>query len=119
MHKELESLENSPVTWAGTLMGYFEVPAGTDFSPLLQGLPDDKCQCPHWGYVFKGALHIGYTDGAEEVVKAGDVYYMPPGHTVWTTDEDTAILILGPEKEEMEVLQHMEKRQKELSQQGA
>ena len=25
-----------------------------DLSPLLQGLPDDRCQCEHWGYVVKG-----------------------------------------------------------------
>jgi len=113
-----EVLENVPVTWAGMLITYLEIPAGLDFSPLLQGLPDDKCQCPHWGYVFKGALHIGYTDGTEEVLKAGQIYYMPPGHTVWTTGEDTALLILGPEKEEKEVMEHIEKRQKELSTSG-
>ena len=111
-----EVLENVPVTWAGMLIGHVEIPANTDFSPLLEGLPDDKCQCPHWGYVFKGALHVGYTDGTEEVLKAGQVYYMPPGHTVWTTDEGTALLILSPEEEEKEVSQHIEKRQKELSQ---
>jgi hypothetical protein len=112
MHVELE---NVPVAWAGMLIGHLEIPAGTDFSPMLEGLPDDKCQCPHWGYVFKGALHIGYADGSEEVLKAGQVYYMPPGHTVWTSDEDTAILILGPEEEERVVIEHIEKRQKELS----
>jgi hypothetical protein len=21
-----------------------------DATPLLKGLPDDQCQCPHWGY---------------------------------------------------------------------
>lgn len=34
------------------------VPAGTDFGPLLKGLPDDLCPCPHWGYVMKGRLQI-------------------------------------------------------------
>ena len=27
-----------------------------DASPLLRGLPDDRCPCPHWGYVFTGRL---------------------------------------------------------------
>ena len=22
-----------------------------DATPLLKGLPDDACSCPHWGYV--------------------------------------------------------------------
>ena len=25
-----------------------------DATPLLKGLPDDRCQCPHWGYVVSG-----------------------------------------------------------------
>jgi len=74
----------------------------------------NMCPCPHWGYVFKGALHIRYADGSEEVLEEGQVYYMPPGHTVWTTDQGADMLILGPEKEEMEVVEHIQKRQKEL-----
>src|SRR5436305_9781490 len=31
-----------------------------DHRPLLKGLPDDQCQCPHWGYVFKGELVFHY-----------------------------------------------------------
>ena len=27
-----------------------------DHTPLLRGLPDDRCQCPHWGYVINGRL---------------------------------------------------------------
>jgi len=76
------------------------------------------CHCPHWGYVFKGALHIRYTDGREEALEEGHVYYIPPGHTAWTTDKDTAMLILGPEKEEMEVMAHIQKRQEELEQES-
>jgi hypothetical protein len=113
-----ELLENLPIVWADMLINYIEIPAGSDYSSLLEGLPDDKCPCPHWGYVFKGALHVGYTDGTEEVLEAGQVYYLAPGHTAWTTDKDTTMLILGPEKEETEVLQHIEKRQRELSQQS-
>jgi mannose-6-phosphate isomerase-like protein (cupin superfamily) len=51
-----------------------------DITPFLKGLPNDRDQCPHWGIVTKGQLTIKY-DGKEEVVKAGDAYYAPPGHT--------------------------------------
>lgn len=51
-----------------------------DLAPLLKGLPDDRCQCPHWGYVFKGTLTWRFADH-EEVYEAGDAYYAPPGHT--------------------------------------
>jgi hypothetical protein len=27
-----------------------------DATPFMKGLPDDRCQCPHWGYVIKGKM---------------------------------------------------------------
>ena len=27
-----------------------------DPAPMFKGLPDDRCQCPHWGYVLKGKI---------------------------------------------------------------
>ena len=50
-----------------------------DATPLLKGLPDDKCSCPHWGYVLKGRLTYRFAD-REEVFEAGDAFYAPPGH---------------------------------------
>ena len=29
-----------------------------DATPLLKGLPDDRCQCPHWGYVLSGQADV-------------------------------------------------------------
>jgi quercetin dioxygenase-like cupin family protein len=46
---------------------------------LLAGLPGDSCQCPHWGYVFKGKLTWRFADH-EEVFEAGDAFYVPAGH---------------------------------------
>src|SRR4051794_36436395 len=48
-----------------------------DASPLLRGLPDDRCQCPHWGYVIKGRLTFRYADH-DEVVEAGEAFYVTP-----------------------------------------
>jgi len=50
-----------------------------DTTPLHEGLPDNRCQCPHWGYVLKGQVRILYSDH-EETLRAGDAYYLPPGH---------------------------------------
>jgi hypothetical protein len=50
-----------------------------DATPLLKGLPDDSCPCPHWGYVLKGKLTYRFADH-EEVFEAGDAFYLPPGH---------------------------------------
>ena len=50
-----------------------------DATPLLKGLPDDQCQCPHWGYVLKGRLVYRVGDH-EEAFAAGDAFYLAPGH---------------------------------------
>ena len=56
-------------------VSYHEFKQGTDFTPVLEGLPDDMCPCPHYGYIFEGAFRFIYSDGTEEVYKTGDVYY--------------------------------------------
>lgn len=52
-----------------------------DTRPLLKGLPDDRCQCPHWGYVIEGSFRVIYSDHEEEI-RAGEVYYLPAGHAI-------------------------------------
>ena len=59
--------------------GQFAETVDEFFVPLFRGLPDDHCQCPHWGYVIKGRLHYRFKD-REEIYEAGDAYYVPPGH---------------------------------------
>jgi hypothetical protein len=54
--------------------------ADADFAPLMKGLPDDRCQSPHWGYVVKGKLTYRSANG-DETFETGDAYYVPPGHT--------------------------------------
>ena len=57
------------------------IPAGTDITPLLKGLPNNRCPCSHRGYVLTGEMRATFADG-EETVPAGDLFYLPPGHTV-------------------------------------
>jgi hypothetical protein len=83
--------------WEGMRVVIVTVPAGTDFGPLLSGLPDDLCPCPHWGYVVKGRLRIRYAKG-EELLGTGDVFYLPPGHT-GVAEEDTEFLEISPPAE--------------------
>jgi hypothetical protein len=54
--------------------------ADADMAELFKGLPDDRCQCEHWGYVIKGRVGFKTADG-EETYETGDAYYAPPGHT--------------------------------------
>ena len=95
--------------WGGMASGIHRYAKGTDFTPLLKGLKDDLCQCPHWGYVLKGALHLRYADGREEVAEAGEIWYAPPGHTGWV-EEDTEVVDFSPEAQFVETLTHVKKQ---------
>lgn len=83
-----------------------QVPKGTDFGPLLAGLPGDMCQCPHWGYVIEGRIHIRFADGKQETVKAGEVFFWPAGHTGWV-DEDTSFLEVSPAEATQTLIAHL------------
>ena len=99
--------------FGGMTIAFNEFPKGTDFGPLLEGLENDSCHCPHWGYVVEGALRMKYDDGKEEVLSTGDVFYMPPGHT-GVVEEDIKFLDFSPEKEMGELLDHIGKKMAEM-----
>ena len=65
----------------GYSVGFESYTEDADLAPLFRGLPDDRCQSPHWGYVMKGKVAFTFADGNEEVYAAGDAYFAPPGHT--------------------------------------
>ncbi len=67
------------VDWGGMTIETGKTTAQIDPGPLFQGLPGDRCQCPHWGYVIKGTLRYRFADH-DELYKAGEVYYAAPGH---------------------------------------
>jgi len=54
--------------------------ADVDLAPLFRGLPDDRCQFPRWGYVVAGEITFRLRDH-DERYRAGEAYYVPPGHT--------------------------------------
>src|SRR2546421_12509825 len=57
-----------------------------DATPLLKGLPDDRCQCPH------------YAD-REEVFEAGDAFYTPPGHAPVKHEPGSEVVMFSPAEE--------------------
>ena len=69
-----------------------------DATPLMKGLPDDRCQCPHWGYVVNGKMTFRYADG-EEVFEAGDAFYAPPGHVPVKHGPGTETVFFSPSEE--------------------
>jgi hypothetical protein len=92
--------------WSELNVARIRFPKGADATPLLVGLPGNLCQCPHWGMVVKGSIHVRYADGSAEVVRAGEVYYWPPGHTVWV-DEDYEAVEFSPTRPMGEVIDHL------------
>jgi hypothetical protein len=65
----------------GYTVGFESFSADADLAPVFVGLPDDRCQAAHWGFVFEGQLTFHYQDGTSDVIGAGEAYYAPPGHT--------------------------------------
>ena len=64
----------------GYTVGFEKYTADADLAPYFRGLPDDRCQSPHWGYVIAGKVTYKTATG-EETYERGDGYYVPPGHT--------------------------------------
>jgi hypothetical protein len=80
-HATMEGYEGHFEHFAGGWTVAFETyTEDADPAPMFKGLPDDRCQCEHMGYVIKGKVAFRTKDG-EEVFEAGDAYYAGPGHT--------------------------------------
>lgn len=89
---------------------YFSLAAGTDLTPLLAGLRDGLCHSPHWGYLIQGELTVIYRDKSEEVVRGGDLFFWPAGHTVKVGALDAEIILFSPEHEHGEVFEHIARK---------
>src|SRR5436305_6860544 len=63
----------------GYTVGFETFREDADATPLFKGLPGDRCQSPHWGYVLRGRVTFRFGD-REEVYETGDAYHAPPGH---------------------------------------
>ena len=88
--------EGRTVDWGDFRVAFETMPASfpPDESPFA-GLPDDRCQCPHWGYLIKGSFRVSYRGEPDEIVRAGDAYHLRPGHFVQTL-EPVELLELSP-----------------------
>src|SRR4051812_32049532 len=81
----------------GYTVNFTSFGADIDGTPLLRGLPGDRCQCPHWGYVLKGRMTFRFAD-REEVYEPGDAFYTPPGH-IPAIEAGTEIVQFSPAAE--------------------
>jgi hypothetical protein len=94
--------------WGDMEVGY-TVTGAADHTPVYQGMPGGVCQCPHYGYVFKGRIRSHYpgTDWPDEVASAGEAYFFPAGH-VLVYEEETEALELNPAAALQTLMDHIE-----------
>ena len=94
--------------WGDMEVGYTTTGVG-DHAAVYQGLPGGVCQCPHYGYVFKGRIRSRYpdTDWSDEVASAGEAYFFPAGH-VLSYEEETEALELNPAAALQTLMDHIE-----------
>ena len=71
----------------------------------MKGLPNDMCHSPHWGYMLKGRITFRFADH-EELVEAGDAFYLPPGH-IPIVEAGTEYVQFSPSEQLHEVAETM------------
>lgn len=79
-HEAMEGFEGHYGEVDGYTIAFEQYTEDADAAAMFVGLPDDRCQCPHWGYVLRGKVGFRSVAG-EETFVAGDAYYVGPGHT--------------------------------------
>src|SRR2546423_15417563 len=77
--EDMGVLESRSEELGGYMVEFTTFREDADATPIFRGLPDDRCQSPHWGYVLRGKLTLRYADHDEEYAE-GDAYFAPPGH---------------------------------------
>ena len=99
-HDELPLTEIVPgyssrlADWGGITVAFEKAHAGQDATSMVKGLPDDRCQAPHWGFLFSGRMVVDYGD-RRETVEGGQAYYIEPGHKL-TFESDCEALEFTP-----------------------
>lgn len=89
-------------------LAWVRLPEGADLRPLLEGLPDDLCQCPHWGIVLAGKVAL-HTKTGTETYAAGQAFYWPSGHAPEAL-EDCEYVDVSPAAELAAVVAHVRER---------
>ena len=59
-----------------------------------------SCQVEHVGLVLAGQAVVAMDDGTERLMKAGDFFYVPPGHDSWVIGDEpyVSLHILGSDE---------------------
>jgi hypothetical protein len=86
-------------------MSWVRLDKGVDLSGATVGLPDDLCQCPHWGYVIRGRVRMKTKEEPQDFV-AGEAFYWGPGHAPQAL-EDSEYVDFSPTEDLEKVIAHL------------
>lgn len=84
-----------------TTVGRATYEPGWKWSEHVGGSTGERsCQVKHVGLVLNGQAVAKMDDGREVVMRAGDFFYIPPGHDSWVVGEEpyVSLHILGSEQ---------------------
>ena len=95
-HDQIEPREIAPgyssryADWGGITVAFEKAHAGQDASAMVKGLPGDRCQAPHWGFLFSGKIVVHFDDRSE-TIEGGQAYYIAPGHAIEFLEDSEAL----------------------------
>jgi hypothetical protein len=87
----------------GYVLGMESFDQPVDFTPMYRGLPEDLCQCHHWGYVVTGRMVFHRPEG-DDSFEAGEAYYVGPGHTAEVGLAGTQVVEFSPANEHAQTM---------------
>ena len=87
--KTPDKVHSSTVTLGNVSMSQVTLQPGWSWSSCIKPLVGtESCQAGHVGVVIKGEMKVKHDDGNEETFKAGDAYYLAPGHDGWIVGDN-------------------------------
>ena len=103
------------VRWGEMVIGYLELPVGTDFTPIFEGLPNDACDCPHGAMCSRGQC-TGVMWLEPRRSRAQVTRSTGRGDTPGASRKLPCLIDFSPEVEFMEVPEHLAKKMADAGQ---
>lgn len=95
MERKGRFLEVAAESWGELNAARARWAPGLNGEALRAMYDDGLCPVLHWGYVISGSISVRYADGRVETARAGDLYYLEPGHSP-STEEGAEIVEFSP-----------------------
>ena len=90
--KTPDKAHSSTVTLGNVTLSKTILQPGWSWSSCIKPIVGtDSCQAGHVGVVVQGEMKVKHDDGSEDYFKAGDAYYLAPGHDGWIVSYDEFI----------------------------